>query len=106
MFLCGMNKQISLIALVALGIGALFLATNLAPALGAASPNSNGQNGFGVAASQFATSCPAGSVGTHASSGPTPHQGIGEIANGMGISVGQLGTALNALRGTNCSPAP
>jgi hypothetical protein len=56
------------------------------------------ESGFGQASKDLATSSP-GATGEHASSFPTPREGIGNVAKDNGLTVGQLGCALGQL---NC----
>lgn len=54
------------------------------------------QNGFGKASKDLATNCPPGTYGQHASSFPTPRSGIGNVAKDNGLTVSQLGQALDS----------
>jgi hypothetical protein len=105
------KTKLSLVSLVALIVATagLTIATTmhvLAPTYAQKTP----QSGFGQAASDFGTT---GQMGTHSRAngdfpGSTPpfnsdgqpgREGIGNVAKGSGLSVGELGCALDQLAG-------
>jgi len=87
-----MKTRLTFLALIVAGLAIATSTHVLVPALAA---RHDPQNGFGQASKDFATNCPPGSVGKHASSFSTPREGIGNVAKDHGLSVSDLGKTLD-----------
>jgi len=66
--------------LLAIGVGASVFAFPQAANAAATTGAGNPANGWGAVVSQQATTSAPGTIGTHVSSQPKPHQGLGNVA--------------------------
>jgi hypothetical protein len=66
--------------LLTAAVGASVLAFPATAQAAAVTDTGNPANGWGAVVSQQATTSPAGTIGKHVSSQPTPHQGLGNVA--------------------------